>query len=632
MNEKRSISPVFSLVLCAVVLASISLFLICYKYDNKYTAPRPMASQGYTHIDMEWYDSHPFFYLIDGWEFYHGALSFQELSQREPDAYTYIGRYGGFDLGDPEANPHGSATYRTVLVTDGEERSYALELTRIYSAWRLWINGELVQSVGRGEQTRDNSNLMVTFSASDKVEIVVQVWDDTHFYSGMVYPPAFGSPSAVERIFTLRLLMHGAFCAFSLLIAIFCLFMGFWHHLRKPYPALALLCICACGSATWPLLQALGYWDEGFLVGEQVCFYGMYVALTWVLGQVCKVPKWGFWPACGTGLVVAVSLIAQPFFPVSAAWQLMLYANLLGAYKWLSAIWIVMVSFWALGRELPYAKSLTSGSCLFATSLVMDKLLPVHEPIVTGWFAEVAGVILVFLAAGIAWYDTVQVYRESSELRQRRALQEIRLEAWGRQAVLQKEYVRRTRQQLHESRHRLTLIRHYAEKGEHHKLMTYLDSLMPKISQGAPAEYTGNSLVDAILGIQFSLGETSGIYVEYDCATLPSQLPLSDDDITSVLMNVLNNAIEGCLRIAEPEERWVSFKLGMEDGLVLECRNSAVPDTGQRTSKKDREAHGYGLSILKSIARRCNGELNIHHSEDTFELRIRLFEPEPKEE
>lgn len=259
-------------------------------------------------------------------------------------------------------------------------------------------------------------------------------------------------------------------------------------------------------------------------------------------------------------------------------------------------------------------------------AVVLDKLLPLHEPILLGWFVEMAGGVLLGLVAGIAWYDTVRVYRESTELQQQKALQEVRLEAWGRQARLQREYVHRTREQLHESRHRLTLVRHYLEAGELGKLSAYLEEITPQVTRGAPVEYTGNGLVDAILGVEFSLAEQGGVYVEYDCGRLPEPLFVADDDLTSVLMNVLENAVEGCGRLADPGERWLFFRLCLAGGsLTLECRNSAPPGTEDRTSKRDRRAHGFGLSILRGIAQRYDGELSAGRREDAYETVLTLY-------
>lgn len=180
-----------TLVLLAASLAAICLACwLCWRYDNKYTRPRPESNMGVTRLDMDWYDADPFFYLIDGWSFYQDKLlTPAQISDHTPDAYLYVGRYGGFDLGNPEADPHGQGTYRTVLLLDGAPRRFALELVPVFSRWRLWVNGELIQSVGMGDDDVPvPARTMAVFEAADRVEIVVQAADEAGYYSGMVYP------------------------------------------------------------------------------------------------------------------------------------------------------------------------------------------------------------------------------------------------------------------------------------------------------------------------------------------------------------------------------------------------------------------------------------------------------------
>ena len=185
MNRKTQLKTIALMVLAAS--AALILFMSCYLYDNKYTRPRPPANMGVVRLDSGWYRKNPMFYLADGWSFYQGRLlPPDQIGDYAPDAYFYIGRYGGFDLGDPAGNPYGRGTYRTVILTDGPEREYALEMTPIYSRWRLWVNGKLVQSVGMGEPELNRSMSAVTFTARDRIEIVAEVEDQGHLYSGMV--------------------------------------------------------------------------------------------------------------------------------------------------------------------------------------------------------------------------------------------------------------------------------------------------------------------------------------------------------------------------------------------------------------------------------------------------------------
>ena len=638
-------------VILFVLLCGCLLPLLCFRYDNKYTRPRPFADSGVIRLDMDWYQKNPLFYLVDGWDFYQDKLlTPEELPQHTPDRNFYIGRYGGFDLGDPDADPHGQGTYRLVILTDGTERDYALELTQIYSAWDLWVNGKLMQSVGMG---RDNppsvDNRMVTFQAKDRVEIVVAVSDDSHFYSGMVYPPAFGSIRKVGGVLSLRLLIHGCFCAVALLIAILCMFWGVGCRFARPYGALALLCIACCGASAWPIFQTLGFAGEVWYLAERFCYYGIFLAAVWLQGRICRLPRKAVWPACVIGVLVEALILLQPLIPVHRAVWYFRFSTLLSSYKWFTALWLTATGVWAFIRKREYAGVMTAGSCIFALSLVMGRRLPLHEPVLLGWFVEIAAGILVFLVTGILWYDTVNLYKESVQLKAGRELAKIQLEAREEQAAIQQEYVRRTREQLHESRHRLTLIRHYLDTESIGQLTAYVDELIADMSGRDSREYTGNRLIDALLTAQLKKADQLGIYVELDLDTLPGRLPIADDDMTVLLLNLLDNALESCSKILEREERWISLRMELEgEGMLIECSNAAAFSEGNksdvkvsgsaekgsvcravdpqaRSSKADKQAHGFGLSSIRNIVSEYGGTMNLGITEDSYHVILRLY-------
>ena len=642
----RYIAVALLILLCGCVLPVLS-----FRYDNKYTRPRPYAKSGVIRLDMDWYQGHPFFYLVDGWDFYQDKLlTPEELPQHTPDRNFYLGRYGGFDLGDPDADPHGRGTYRMVILTDGTEREYALELTQIYSAWDLWINGKLVQSVGMGrEKPPSVDNRMVTFKAKEQIEIVVAVTDESHFYSGMVYPPAFGSIQKVGLTLSLRLLIHGCFCAVALLIAILCLFWGLGCRFTRPYGALALLCLACCGAGAWPVFQTMGFYGEAWYLLERVCYYGIFLAAVWLQGRICRLPRKVVWPACFFGVLVEGLILFQPLVPVHRAVWYLRFSALLSAYKWFTALWLTATGIWAFARKREYAGVMTAGSCIFALSLVMGRLLPVHEPVLFGWFVEIAAGILVFLVTGILWYDTVSLYKESVQLKAGRELAQIQLEAREEQAAIQQEYVRRTREQLHESRHRLTLIRHYLDTGAIGQLSSYVDELTADMSGRDSREYTGNRLIDALLTAQLKKADQLGIYVELDLDALPGRLPVADDDITVLLLNLLDNALESCSQIAAQEERWSSHRMELDGArLQIECSNAAVfPDEGKkeakaaepvcetgtrmqadppaRSSKADKRAHGFGIATIRNIVSEYGGSMDIGKTEDSYHVVLKLY-------
>ena len=623
MNRKKKW---LSLLLTAALCASCLACWLCYRYDNKYTAPRPAANMGVTRLDMDWYDSNPLFYLADGWSFYQGELlTPEELPAHSPDAYFYLGRYGGFDLGDPNAAPHGWGTYRAVVLLDGKERQYALELTPVSSRWRLWITGALVQSVGMGDENAPApSRSRVTFAASDRIEIVAAVADDAGYYSGMVYPPALGSPQAVGQVLSTRLLLHGAAVTLALALALVCLLAGSLLRFARPYRALSLLCLCLAGATAGPLFQAFGLVWTGS-PGQRACYYGIFLALLWTVGRVCELPRRVRRCAAGVGIAVCAAVLLQPLVPVTRAGTLFAFSAALGWYKLLTALFLLSASAWALKNGRRGSAALLTGGVVFAGALLMDRLLPVYEPICGGWFVELAGWALLLMIGGAALRDTVALYRQDAALRTELAVR-------SEHARFQQDYVRATREHLHESRSRLALISHYLDQGEQDKLRTYLDELLQPTG-GASHQYTGSPLVDAVLTDALARAEREGTAVELDTPPLPAALPYGDADLTSLLLNLLDNALEANARLPEGADRWVLLRMEQEDGgLRITCINAAPAPEGGGTSKTDPSAHGFGLPLLRRLAAEYGGGVEFDRGPDCCSVTVTLqADPRPEE-
>ena len=631
---KRVLKPSLLVFLAAAIMASCLIQLFCYRYDNKYTYTRPAAENGLIRLNTDWYDSTPFFYIVDGWAFYDGKLlTPEEIVAHTPNDHFYIGRYGGLNRNDYSRSAAGQATYRMVIRTDETPRTFSMELSGIYDRWRLWVNGQLLQSVGYAEDAPTvRSGSIVTFSAAEEIELVVAVESDGHgFYSGMVYPPALGSPDEVSHIAYLRLLLHVAACAIALLVCVMCLFLALGRRLHTPYIYLSLLALCFCGLAAWPIYQEWGL-TGGFLVWERVCYYGIFLSLILIQNRICRIPKKLSLVSGTVGVLVCCAMLLRPMIPFPTAASNLMWSQGLTVYKWLTAAYLLICTLWAVYQETPYSKVLLSGNCAFASALVINRLLPMHEPVLLGWNVEIAGFLWICLLTGVIGHDAVQTYRERASLEAKQKLSQMQLDAQLAHTKLQQEYVRLTRESLHESRSRLTLIRHYLDMGENEKLGQYLAQLIADSGGLDSQQHTGNSLIDAILTIQLGKADELEAYVERDFAQLPERLPMQDADLTSLLMNITQNALEALARIPDPADRWMRLSLEHTgEVLTVACENATVPGEKQ-TQKPDRHAHGFGIPIIRSIAEKYHGTAILERQEESFLTSVSLHQSLVKRE
>ena len=136
----------------------------------------------------------------------------------------------------------------------------------------------------------------------------------------------------------------------------------------------------------------------------------------------------------------------------------------------------------------------------------------------------------------------------------------------------------------------------------------------PKIpggAPGAPASGTnsGNPLVDAIFRQKAEVCRERGVALSSDLV-LTDRLPLSDAELSSLMSNLLNNAIEAAGKCPKP---WIRMRIyPARDYLCMEVSNSA-DDASLRsnpalhTTKEQPDLHGIGLQVVREIAQRHQG-------------------------
>ena len=202
MNQRFASVIVFA----ALLLAGCASFAGLFAAGNKYTAAL-CGGYGYNVLQP---DPERAAFLVDGWEYYPGQMlgpdDFADGVQAEQ--YTYIGQYPNFSahLG----SPYGVATYRLVLENPGEPVALALYLQELLCAGRIYVNGALIGEQGSlspyAPRVMDGVYL---FTAEQETEIIIQCVNYTHYYSGMYYSPAVGTPGAIFRMAALRFAVYG---------------------------------------------------------------------------------------------------------------------------------------------------------------------------------------------------------------------------------------------------------------------------------------------------------------------------------------------------------------------------------------------------------------------------------------
>ncbi|HJB23633.1 ATP-binding protein [Jeotgalibaca ciconiae] len=99
-------------------------------------------------------------------------------------------------------------------------------------------------------------------------------------------------------------------------------------------------------------------------------------------------------------------------------------------------------------------------------------------------------------------------------------------------------------------------------------------------------------------------------------------------DLTSLFGNAIDNAIEHVQKIEDKDKRLITLKLTSKGKMaVLRVDNYCIDELDMvgdlpRTSKRDKENHGYGLKSIQYIAKKYNGNTTINLEDNWFTLSV----------
>lgn len=189
---------------------------------------------------------------------------------------------------------------------------------------------------------------------------------------------------------------------------------------------------------------------------------------------------------------------------------------------------------------------------------------------------------------------------------------------------LMKTHNEEIRKIKHDLNGHFDVLNTFLKEKEYDKIDDYISSLSDNYSKIKRVVYTSNLLADAVITSAVEKCEQNSIdfecegFIEKDCF-------IDDVSLTCIFSNILDNAIEACIKTDGRKHIKLSI-FNKSECIVINCINtkdeSAKPKENFFSSTKTESGHGFGIRIIKEIVSSYDGIVNFADKGKEFEISL----------
>ncbi len=259
---------------------------------------------------------------------------------------------------------------------------------------------------------------------------------------------------------------------------------------------------------------------------------------------------------------------------------------------------------------------------IFNISLILDEL-NVNIQYLT--IAISLGSLLIVIITYYIFIKLNSLYNERNNYR----IVEIKNEMLQKEMEEKESIYEGVRKFQHDFKNHIICLESLLKQEKFESANEYIDGLKDEVAETYTWIKTGNDVVDAILNQKKLEGTKKNIKMNMKI-NIPEGINIKPLDLCTILGNALDNGIEVNEKIEDIHRRNINVKINpYKDYLFIEISNptlfNPIDDEGKlKTTKKDKENHGFGMKSIKSVVEKYNGILNYEYDDGEFILSIML--------
>ena len=237
----------------------------------------------------------------------------------------------------------------------------------------------------------------------------------------------------------------------------------------------------------------------------------------------------------------------------------------------------------------------------------------------------IISIVLIFIINILTFYlnDSLSAMYEH---KLKSKLYEREREYYYNQCELMRDSVEEIKSFKHEVRNHLSALNNYIEQNQSEDALDYIIKLIGEVNSESDYSSTGNIPFDSIVNYKLRNARENDIELKIT-VNIPKKLKIDVTDIVIILGNLLDNAMEAVLKVAE---RKINLSISYNKGTVLiiseNTYNGIIKySNGEILSSKEEEGHGYGIKNIRKSLEKYHGYMETTNSDSIFSTEILIY-------
>jgi len=167
------------------------------------------------------------------------------------------------------------------------------------------------------------------------------------------------------------------------------------------------------------------------------------------------------------------------------------------------------------------------------------------------------------------------------------------------------------RRYQHDTKNRFIYISNCIKTKKYDEIIPYLEESLNDLDASYTRVNTGNLVIDSFVSNCISVAADNNIEFKYDLKVDPAVIPVNDYDLSIIIGNLLDNALNACNKITDSYMKYIKLSIHTNSEykqfiirVINSCRTDKIDES------KNNLSHGYGISNIQNHIEKYQGIMN----------------------